>query len=357
MSLGDIRPILLLPPDGLGKYRVELIDQTQLPLDFVLKQYTEVDDVIRAIRDMEVRGAPAIGIAGACGLVLSAQQNPNKQSLKQDAQRLNATRPTAVNLQWALNRMITLIDTLDDSHPDTWVPSLAQEAQRIIDEDLAMCIAMGDHGARWIQETVPIREGESTWGVLTHCNAGALATAGYGTAVGVIRSLYRDDPTLRVMADETRPRLQGASLTVWELTQTGIPVTLQADNMAAWSMKQGRVDAVVVGADRITANGDAANKIGTYMLALAAKAHNIPFYVAAPSSTFDLALSSGELIPIEHRDETEVAVIGSQRITPEGVSCYNPGFDVTPNDLITAIFTEKGVLLPPYTASIARQLG
>lgn len=327
-----------------------LLDQTALPREVRYTRITTPDQMVHAIRTMVVRGAPAIGVAGAFGLVLGAREHGQTfqadlprflEAVKGDAQRLEAARPTAVNLNWAIARMLTVLNTQADQNitPEALVRQLEAEAQAIYEEDLAMCKAIGRHGAALVPRGAAI---------LTHCNAGALATAGYGTALGVIRAAFDEDRSITVYADETRPRLQGARLTTWEMLQEGIPVTLITDNMSAWLMKQGKVNMVIVGADRIAANGDAANKIGTYLLALAAKAHNIPFYVAAPSSTIDLAMETGDAIPIEERPEEEVHWIHNESICPEGVGFYNPAFDVTPAELITAIITEKGVFRPPY---------
>jgi methylthioribose-1-phosphate isomerase len=289
-----------------------------------------------AIKTMIVRGAPAIGVAAAYGIYLGAREIKTDDrplflsNLEEVAQKLRATRPTAVNLFWAIERMMKTarqtIGTLDQIKQ-----VLLETAQAINAEDIETCQAIGD--------PAKLR-------LLTHCNAGALATAGYGTALGVVRSAWRDDRLERVYADETRPRLQGAKLTAWECVQEGIPVTVITDSMAAHCMKLGMIDVVVVGADRIAANGDAANKIGTYSLALVAKAHNVPFYVAAPLSTVDFSLNDGGLIPIEERDPEEVYQMGETRLCPIGVEFYNPAFDITPAALITGIITELGVVKP-----------
>jgi len=322
---------------------VRLLDQVRLPHEVRYLTITSADEMRHAITTMIVRGAPALGIAGAFGVVLSARANAKAyaQNLPScmlavlvDADLLAETRPTAVNLQWAINRMKAVMADFDGETSAELVSMLEKEAQAIFDEDLAMCQAMGRHGRKIIPRGARI---------LTHCNAGALATAGYGTALGVIRAAFEDDNTLQVYATETRPRLQGAKLTVWELQQENIPVTLLTDSMAAWLMKQGLVDVVIVGADRIAANGDTANKIGTYSLALAAKAHEIPFYVVAPSSTIDLSIHSGEEIVIENRHADELVWIHNHNISPEGTPCYNPAFDVTPAELITGVITEHGI--------------
>jgi methylthioribose-1-phosphate isomerase len=324
---------------------VLLIDQTRLPLEYDLVQISRCDDMVEAIKTMIVRGAPAIGVAAAYGMYLGAreiQTSDRDQFLAQletVAQNLRSTRPTAVNLFWAIDRMLkTARQTLGGV--DYLQEVLLQTAQRINAEDIETCQAIGGYGlAALPPEPTQLR-------LLTHCNAGALATAGYGTALGVVRSAWREKRLARLYADETRPRLQGAKLTTWECVQEGIPVTLITDSMAAHCMQRGLIDAVVVGADRIAANGDTANKIGTYSVALIAKAHGIPFLVAAPLSTIDFNLADGSQIPIEERDFSEVYQIGDTVICPAGVEFYNPAFDVTPAELITAIVTEHGAVSP-----------
>ncbi len=326
-----------------------LLDQTLLPTRLEYRLIQTAADMAEAIRTMIVRGAPAIGIAGAYGLVLSARQHASlnleslKARLKTDAEMLRATRPTAVNLAWALDQMLALVETAADR--GALLEQLTELATQIHREDLEACYRMGDYGAQLVPKGARI---------LTHCNAGALATAGYGTALGVIRSAFAVDPTVQVYADETRPRLQGAKLTAWELQQDQIPVTLVADNMSGILMKNGKVDMVVVGADRIAANGDTANKIGTYNLALVAHAHGVPFYVAAPCSTIDISIPNGEAIPIEERDPEELYAVGQEQIAPTGIGFYNPAFDVTPSKYITAIITEKGIVRPPFTEGLAQ---
>jgi methylthioribose-1-phosphate isomerase len=336
---------------------VVLIDQTRLPEEYDAVQISRCDDMVEAIKTMIVRGAPAIGVAAAYGIYLGAREIHTSDrddflaQLDQIAQRLRATRPTAVNLFWAIDRMLKVArQTLGSV--EHLQQTLLAAAQTINAEDIETCRAIGDHGlAALPTEPAQLR-------LLTHCNAGALATAGYGTALGVVRSAWREGRLDRLYADETRPRLQGAKLTTWECVQEGIPVTLITDSMAAHCMQQGRIDAVVVGADRIAANGDTANKIGTYSLALIAKAHQIPFFVAAPLSTIDFKLSDGSQIPIEERDPIEVYQIGSTQICPHGVQFYNPAFDVTHADLITAIVTEHGAVKPGELAQFqTRQLG
>ena len=324
---------------------VRLIDQTRLPQEYGVVEISRSDDMALAIKTMIVRGAPAIGVAAAYGMYLGAreiqatQREPFLAQLEQVAQKLKATRPTAVNLFWAIDRTLKIArQTLGSV--DYIKEAILQAAHTIREEDIETCQAIGEAGLT----VLPQPPGQLR--LLTHCNAGALATAGYGTALGVVRSAWREGRLERVYADETRPRMQGAKLTTWECVQEGIPVTLITDNMAAHCMKQGMIDAVVVGADRIAANGDAANKIGTYSVALIARAHNIPFYVAAPLSTIDFSLSTGSQIPIEERDPEEVYQIGDTRICPPGVEFYNPAFDVTPAELITAIITEHGAVRP-----------
>ncbi|WP_414545693.1 S-methyl-5-thioribose-1-phosphate isomerase [Nostoc sp. CCY0012] len=324
---------------------VTLIDQTRLPNEYAVVEIHRSEDMARAIKTMIVRGAPAIGVAAAYGMYLGAREIETTdkhefwERLEKVAQLLRSTRPTAVNLFWAISRMMkTAYET-----PGTVAEiqqNLLQTAQAINAEDLQTCQAIGDHGLA----VLPTTPEKLT--ILTHCNAGALATAGYGTALGVVRSAWREGRLERVFADETRPRLQGAKLTAWECVQENIPVTVITDNMAAHCMKQGLIHAVVVGADRIAANGDTANKIGTYSVAIAAKAHDIPFYVAAPLSTIDFDLADGSQIPIEERNPEEVYQVGDTMLTPLGVEFYNPAFDVTPAELITAIITEQGAFPP-----------
>lgn len=325
--------------------KVLLIDQTRLPGEYVYVAIARSSDLAQAIKTMIVRGAPAIGVAAAYGMYLGAVEIETSdrhqllQHLEQVAEGLRQTRPTAVNLFWAIARMLKTayeeIGTVEQIRT-----TLLKTAQEIQLEDLETCRAIGDNGLSILPKT------PQKLRILTHCNAGSLATAGYGTALGVVRSAWREQRLAMVYADETRPRLQGARLTTWECVQENIPVTLITDSMAAHCMKQNMVDLVVVGADRIAANGDAANKIGTYSLAIAAQAHNIPFYVAAPFSTIDFALPHGDRIPIEERDTSEIAEINHTAICTPGVEFYNPAFDVTPAKLITAIITESGVIEP-----------
>jgi methylthioribose-1-phosphate isomerase len=324
---------------------VLLLDQTRIPNEYTFVEISRSEDMAVAIKTMIVRGAPAIGVAAAYGIYLGAREisTDNRDEflsrLEKVAQMLRSTRPTAVNLFWAISRMMKVayetLGTVEEIRT-----ALFQTAQAINAEDLQTCQAIGDRGLK----VLPSHPEKLT--LLTHCNAGALATAGYGTALGVVRSAWQHGRLARLFADETRPRLQGARLTAWECVQEGIPVTVITDSMAAHCMKQGLIHAVVVGADRIAANGDTANKIGTYSLALVSKAHNIPFFVAAPLSTIDFSLADGSQIPIEERDPAEIYQIGDTILTPAGAEFYNPAFDITPAELITAIITEKGVFTP-----------
>lgn len=323
--------------------RFEIIDQTLLPVREELITLESVEDVWQAIRVLKVRGAPAIGCAAAFGAVIGARSGDQssiesiRQNLVTAADYLATSRPTAVNLFWALDRMKKAAREFIGSVPDQFLDYLLTEAQAIRDEDDAMCHAIGRHGAKLLADGS---------GVLTHCNAGGLATSDYGTALAVIYAAHDSGKKVHVFADETRPLLQGARLTAWELSRRGVPVTVICDNMAAVVMREKKVQAVVVGADRIAANGDAANKIGTYGVALLAKAHGIPFYVAAPSSTFDLTLADGTGIPIEERAAEEITHGFGRQTVPDGVAVYNPAFDVTPAELITGLITEKGVIAP-----------
>jgi len=334
--------------------RLFLLDQTRLPTEIVEWECSSVEAVWQAIRELKVRGAPAIGVTAAYGVVLGLQEAVDwsrekfDQRLKKVTQRLASSRPTAVNLFWALERMERVAEEQGELTSPELLARLLDEARAIEGEDRAMCAAIGRNGAELLQD------GQ---GVLTHCNAGALATAGDGTALALIFAAARQGKRLHVFADETRPLLQGARLTAWELKQRGIPVTVICDSMAGWVMKQGRVQAVVTGADRIAANGDTANKIGTYALAILARAHAIPFYVAAPSSTFDRSLPTGEEIPIEERPGEEITHGFGAQTVPDGVPVYNPAFDVTPADLISAIVTERGVVEPVNAQRISAILG
>jgi methylthioribose-1-phosphate isomerase len=327
--------------------KLTLIDQTVLPGSIRYVEISDVEGTAAAIKDMIVRGAPAIGATGAAGMAIAARCSSAASSialledLRVAGALLNATRPTAVNLAWGIDRMLSeAIKAAEDGNgPDAIIVRLDELASRLLDEDEEINRTLGQHGSELLADDS---------GVLTHCNAGALACVGYGTALGVIRAAVESGKTIRVYSDETRPRLQGMKLTCYELMQDGIDVTLIADNMAASLMRAGKIQAVVVGADRIAANGDTANKIGTYSVAVAARYHNIPFYVAAPMSTIDMNLENGDGIPIEERSNEEVTHIDGIRIAPAGVKTINPSFDVTPAELVTAIITEKGIAYPPY---------
>ncbi len=328
---------------------VRFIDQTKLPTEEVYVTCRTYQEVATAIRDMVVRGAPAIGVAAAMGIALGMTQSSAKDTpalrgeFDQIAKIIGETRPTAVNLFWAIRRMREKFDTLSDRSPEQIKAALVDEAQQMYLEDIAANQAMGRHGATLMP---------NSGGVLTHCNAGALATCGYGTALGVFRAAIASGKKIHVFADETRPFLQGARLTAWELMKDGIPTTVIADNMAGAMMRQGKIKAVVVGADRIAANGDVANKIGTYTVAVLAKEHGIPFYVAAPWSTVDLSTPTGDQIPIEQREHKEITHHGGKQMAPDGVLVENPAFDVTPNQYVTAIITERGIARTPYAESL-----
>ncbi len=325
---------------------VVMIDQTRLPREEVYVTCRSYQEVAEAIRSMVIRGAPAIGVAAAMGVALGALHADERQfdaEFERICSTLAATRPTAVNLFWALDRMRKLYSSLRGRPVAEVRRRLVEEAQQVRLEDIATNEAMGRQGAPLVPD------GKT---VLTHCNAGALATAGYGTALGVIRAAVASGKKIDVFAGETRPFLQGARLTVWELMRDGIPATLIADNMAGHFLKSGRIGCVVVGADRIAANGDVANKIGTYSLAVLAKENKVPFYVAAPVSTLDLTLASGDQIPIEQRPASEVTHVFGVAVAPEGVAVQNPAFDVTPNQYVSAIITERGLARPPYAESL-----
>jgi len=329
---------------------VRFIDQTKLPTQEVYVTCKDYREVANAIRTMIVRGAPAIGVAAAMGVAIGAQRSKATTLTELERQldvvcnAIADTRPTAVNLFWAIRRMREKFDELRSLPVERIKTELVAEAQRMHVEDIAANEAMGRHGAVLLP---------NSGGILTHCNAGALATAGYGTALGVIRAAVESGKKLHVFADETRPFLQGSRLTAWELMKDGIPTTVIADNMAGAMMRQGKIDAVVVGADRIAANGDVANKIGTYTVAVLAKEHGIPFYVAAPTSTVDLNTPDGSKIPIEQRASTEVTHLAGKQIAPDAVRVENPAFDVTPSKYVAAIITERGVARAPYEESLA----
>ena len=330
-----------------------LLDQTRLPGEVVYLECRKVETAARAIEELAVRGAPAIGVAAAYGVVLGALEALGKepalfrQHLQETVVRLARTRPTAVNLFWALEQMEGLIAASAGLDNRQLSDRLLAKAEQLRAEDEAICRRLGQHGAELLQDGFK---------VLTHCNAGSLATAGYGTALGVIYAAQAQGKRLEVFADETRPLLQGSRLTAWELQQQGVEVTVICDNMAAVVMRQAPIDCVVVGADRIAANGDVANKIGTYGVAVLARAHQIPFYVAAPVSTLDLSLAQGTQIPIEQRRPAEVSQGFGRATAPAGVGIYNPAFDVTPCELVTAIISEQGIARPPFAPTL-RQWG
>jgi methylthioribose-1-phosphate isomerase len=333
---------------------VVFIDQTKLPTEEVYVTCTTHQQVADAIRNMIVRGAPAIGVAAAMGIALGVKNSKaeNVADLKKEfieiCKALSLTRPTAVNLFWAIGRMQEKFERLRTLPIAEIKQALIEESQRMHAEDIAANQAMGRHGATLMP---------SSGGVLTHCNAGALATAGYGTALGVIRAAVEAGKKIHVYADETRPFLQGSRLTAWELMKDGIPTTVISDNMAGVMMQQGKIGAVVVGADRIAANGDVANKVGTYTVAVMAKEHGIPFYVAAPISTVDLDTPDGSKIPIEQRNAREVTHIGGRQMTPDGVGIENPAFDVTPARYVAAIITERGIARAPFEESLRELAG
>lgn len=329
---------------------LELIDQTKLPIVVEYVQCLDYLAVANAIKTMQVRGAPAIGAAAAYGVALGAVKGDATKGdlikyIKKAADELGQTRPTAVNLFWAIKRMLNKLEELKELSDEEIKHGLLQEAHNIHFEDIEMNKRIGQYGNVLVPEKANI---------LTHCNAGALATAGYGTALGVIRAAHEAGKGIHVYADETRPLLQGARLTAWELSQDNIPVTLISDNMAGYMMSKGMIDFIVVGADRITANGDVANKIGTYSVAVLAKENNVPFYVAAPVSTIDMSLATGDEIPIEERSHEEVTHVFGQQVAPKGIKVFNPSFDVTPNHLIKGIITDRGVVNAPYKENLIK---
>ena len=340
---------------------LELIDQRRLPGEFVRLQCRDIEQLCEAIKTLAVRGAPAIGVSAAYGLVLGMQKQKRGDDLERgltvlakSCEYLASSRPTAANLFWALDRVRKKAEDFVAGQSKANLSALGglreiilAEANAIYQEDVDMCRKIGQNGEKFIKQGAAI---------LTHCNAGALATAGQGTALSVMFEAHKRGRKFRVYADETRPLLQGARLTAWELKQAGINVVIICDNMAGWLMKQGKISAVITGADRIAANGDAANKIGTYSLSILAREHNTPFYIAAPSSTFDLSIKSGAEIPIEERTADEVAFFGDKRTAPDGVDIYNPAFDVTEARDITAIITERGVIEKPNARKIAKHL-
>ena len=343
-----------LRPIRFEKGVLSLLDQRKLPAEEIWNDYTDYREVATAIKTMVVRGAPAIGITAAFGAYLGARDievgdaETFLQEFEKICAELNATRPTAVNLAWALDRMKRLVRANLNQSPANLKIGLEYEAMAIFEEDLRINMAMGQLGQKLITEQAR---------VLTHCNAGALATGGYGTALGVIRAAVKAGKQISVLADETRPFLQGARLTAWELQKDQIPVTLICDNMAGYLMHLGGIDCVIVGADRVAANGDVANKIGTYSVAVLAREHNIPFYVAAPLSTIDMSLKDGTEIPIEQRDTREVSHVAENQLAPDGVGIFNPAFDITPARLVTAIITERGIVEGDLAAGLRKLTG
>jgi len=331
-------PIATLEWKGCG---LEIIDQRLLPVEEKRVLLKTVEDVASAIETLAVRGAPAIGVAAAYGVVVAAMEKTEENHVRESIERLRRTRPTAVNLFHALDRMSAALRGAFDSHDP--VGRLLECAHGVFEEDMRICRELSRHGAGLL------RDGDT---VLTHCNAGGLATSGYGTAVGVIYAAVEEGKRIRVYADETRPLFQGARLTAWELSRNGIPVTVICDNMAAAVLARGEIDHVIVGADRIAANGDTANKIGTYGLSICAREHGVPFYVAAPLTSFDFSIASGGEIPIEERDPSEIFRPCGVQVAPSDVSFFNPAFDVTPSGNITAIISEKGVARPPFETAL-----
>ncbi len=328
---------------------LSLLDQTQLPLEVVYEEQQTIQQVWDSIKQLKVRGAPAIGIAGAYGLIIGMKDKQSLpisdflETLSEQAHYLNSARPTAVNLFWALNRIVSKAQETQAENSQQLFAVIREEAELIHQEDRQLCQGIAQNGLPLIKDGM---------GILTHCNAGALAVSEQGTALAPLYLAHQQNITFKVFADETRPLLQGARLTAWELSQAGIDVTLQTDNMAAYAMQQGHIDMVIVGTDRVAANGDVANKIGTLGVAILAKHFNIPFYVACPSSTIDLSTPSGDQIKIEQRQADEVCHFGERRTAPKDIAVLNPAFDVTPADLVTGIITEKGILHPPFNEGL-----
>jgi len=333
---------------------VRMIDQRKLPHEYVEVEFTDYRDVATAIREMYVRGAPAIGAAAAYGLALAAVHSPAQDGpelmsdVRQAADVLRATRPTASNLFWALERMLARLESESAGDVSEIQQALLVEAEALADEDIQANKRMGEYGAGLI---------EDGYNILTHCNAGALATVDYGTALAPVRTAWKQGKQVHVYVDETRPRLQGARLTSWELMRDGIPMTLIADNAAGYFIQNGKVDIIFVGADRVVANGDVVNKIGTYKLAVVARENGVPFYAVVPTSTVDLSLASGDKVPIEERAAEEVTHVRGQPIGPEGVNVANPAFDVTPHRYVTGIITERGIVYPPFGKGLRSACG
>ncbi len=333
---------------------VRMIDQRKLPHEYVEVEFTDYRDVATAIKEMYVRGAPAIGAAAAYGLALAAVHSPARNGseltsdVRQAADVLRATRPTASNLFWALERMLARLERESAEDVSAMQQALVAEAEALADEDVQANKRMGDYGAELI---------EDGYNILTHCNAGALATVDYGTALAPVRTAWTQGKQVHVYVDETRPRLQGARLTSWELMRDGIPMTLIADNAAGYFIQKGKVDIIFVGADRVVANGDVVNKIGTYKVAVVARENGVPFYAVVPTSTVDLSLASGDEVPIEERAAEEVTHVRGQPIGPEGVNVANPAFDVTPHRYVTGIITERGIVYPPFGKGLRQACG
>jgi len=333
---------------------IYLIDQRKLPNRKEWFVCRTVQDVIAAIREMAIRGAPAIGVAAGMGLALGAQSIDTenygifRKRFLEMGEQMKSARPTAVNLKWAVERMIKIVEGMHDDQVEEIKETIRKESQMILERDIEINHKIGQRGLALIPDTASI---------LTHCNAGALATGGYGTALGVIRAAFEAGKDIHVFVDETRPLLQGMRLTAFELREDNIPATVIVDSAAGYLMRKKRIDLVITGADRIASNGDMANKIGSYQLAVLAKENNIPFYVAAPFSSFDLDLENGDLIPIEEREPEEVLSFAGHLVGPEGVNAYNPAFDITPAQYISALITEKGVLIPPYRSRIKDLFG
>jgi len=325
-----------------------LIDQRALPIEKKMVHCRTLEEVIFAIKDMIVRGAPAIGATAAYGMLIGAKaykEALDMEKLLKIKKELDASRPTAVNLMWATERIVSCFSNENQLNASQMIEIIEREAHRIYDEDAISCKSMAEYG------NTLINSGDT---ILTHCNTGALATVAYGTALGIIREAHSTGKNIKVFADETRPRLQGAKLTAWELMEEGIPSTLIPDSVAATLIRDGKIDKIIVGADRIASNGDTANKIGTFMLSALAKVYGVPFYIAAPTTTIDFDMKSGDAIEIEERDAEEVTHISGVRIAPLGINVFNPAFDVTPNANITAIVTEKGIVYPPFEVNIPK---
>jgi methylthioribose-1-phosphate isomerase len=344
----------VIPTIGWEGNHIRLVDQRRLPLETQWVVCRDLEEVIAAIKDMAIRGAPAIGVAAAMGLALGARSieaqeyETFRETFLQMARDMESARPTAVNIRWAVERMKEIMDEMRGRGVDEIKEALRRESQDILERDIEINRRIGEHGLTLIPDKATI---------LTHCNAGSLATGGYGTALGVIRAAHEAGKDIHVLVDETRPLLQGMRLTAFELMEEGIPTTVIVDSAAGYLMRRGGVDLVIIGADRIAVNGDTANKVGSYQLAVLAKENRIPFYVAAPLSTFDLTVQEGDQIPIEERDPKEILTFAGQQLGPEGLHAFNPAFDITPAAYISAIITEQGILRPPLGKSIRRVAG